>query len=550
MSSIEDAHDRHVQHARHQAERLASEAAQATEEGIRDLVDADAESDAAIAAVMVRQLSARVMHAAKRVRELEERGDALAFGHTTTTEGERWYIGRHSVIDGDDVLLVDWRADLAIPFYRATFGDPLGLISRRHFHYDDDRQLQDYSDELFTPAEALEVQSDNSQSASRELRGDAALMAALAAPSQGHMRSVVATIQAEQDRVIRASPRKPLVVQGGPGTGKTVVALHRAAYLLYNDRTELSETGVLLIGPSPQFLAYIKRVLPSLGETGVVSVTPSELFPGVRRGHVDSAAAARLKGDLRMADLLVAAMRDRQRRPTADLEVWYGSTRVVLEAATLVQLFELASRTQTHNAGATVFAELVHERLLAEVYHPSFDNRADATQTFKYSSTVRRFLLGHWPTLTPEQLLNDLFGSPGLLRSAAEKAGLSRVEARLLYRERTLEADMDRRAWSEADMPLLDEAFSLLVGSIGDEVESHRQRERDAATEFEEATAKDDGVDLAGFSTVSDDDGGLGLADADYEAAEKDWDERTNPTPAIHPKFQALLEKSPEADIG
>ncbi len=535
---------------------MAAEAAEATEEGIRDLVDEDAEADAAIAAAMVRQLSARVMHAAKRVRELEQRGDALAFGHTTNDSDERWYIGRQSVIDGDDVLLVDWRADVAVPFYRATPGDRMGVTRRRHFHYVDEgpdevrNKLEDYSDELLASNEL-------SAGEAQTLRGEAALMAALTGPTQGHMRSVVATIQAEQDKIIRSSSKRPLIVQGGPGTGKTVVALHRAAYLLYNDRTELEDTGVLLIGPSTHFLSYIKGVLPSLGETGVVSVTPAELFPGVRRGYVDSTEVQALKGDLRMAGFLAAAVRTRQRRPSADLEVWYGSTRVTVAVQRLVQIFELAQRARSHNAGARVFADLVYEQLLGEVYHPSFDNRDDATDSFTSSSTVRSFLLRHWPPLTPEQFLNDLYGFKSLLRAAASQSGLSEGESELLFRDRTGEVELDRRRWSVVDVPLLDEAFSLLVGSVGEDGDSERLVERDAASEFETASSSDEGVDLGEF--VSDDDlegfevvtpEQLGVSETIYDQAEQEWDESVDPTPSPHPKFQAMLAKKREAESG
>ncbi len=534
---------------------MATEAAEATEEGIRDLVDEDAEADAAIAAAMVRQLSARVMHAAKRVRELEQRGDALAFGHTTDDVEQRWYVGRQSVIDGDDVLLVDWRADVAVPFYRATPGDRMGVRRRRHFHYVDKssdevrNELEDYSDELLDSSEL----SDEDALA---LRGEAALMVALDGPTDGRMRSVVATIQAEQDKIIRSSSKRPLIVQGGPGTGKTVVALHRAAYLLYNDRTELEDTGVLLIGPSKHFLNYIKGVLPSLGETGVVSVTPAELFPGVRRGFIDSDNVLALKGDLRMAAFLAAAVHTRQRRPVGDLDVWYGSTKVTVASDRLSQIFELARRARSHNAGARVFADLLHEQLLREVYHPSFDNRADASDSFKTSTTVRAFLLRHWPTLTPEQFLNDLYGFVSLLHAAARKTNVSIAEAELLFRDRTDEVGLDRRRWSVGDIPLLDEAFSLLVGSVGEDSESERQVERDATSEFEAAAKVDDVSldsfvsedDLEGFNVVTPAE--LGLSNSIYDQAEQEWDDIVDPTPAPHPKFEAMLAKKREAESG
>lgn len=213
-----------------------------TEEGIRDLFDEDAESDAAVQAAIVRQTSDAAMHAIRRVNELRSAGRALSFGHITDQAGDRLAIGRLTVFDEDDVLLVDWRAPAAVPFYQATALKRMGVERRRNLLYGDQAsespgELVGYSDELFDLDAATEEIG---------LRGEAALLASVTAPTRDQMRSVVATIQAEQDAVIRAPGDEPLVVQGGPGTGKTVVALHRAAYLLYAQREALSDTGVLV----------------------------------------------------------------------------------------------------------------------------------------------------------------------------------------------------------------------------------------------------------------------------------------------------------------
>ncbi len=314
------------------------------------------------------------------------------------------------------------------------------------------------------------------------------------------MRSVVATIQAEQDAVIRAPSNKPLVVQGGPGTGKTVVALHRAAYLLYDQRASLAESGVLVVGPSAEFLRYIRGVLPSLGETGVVSVTVSKLFPGVLLGLRDPPDVAAIKGGLAMAELLAVAVADRQRQPRSELQVWYGSARVVLSADELGGLFARASLHQTHNEGAQAFREEVIAALVAKVHNPSFDNLDDANETFGSSVDVQRFLYRHWPPLTPEQALNDLLGSKALLRSAAR--GVTAMEfgvadAGRLYRARTSEADLATIRWSDADIPLLDELQQLLGGGVFDQLDD-RDIERDEADEFELADSADEtGVDDA-----------------------------------------------------
>ncbi|MFT7598332.1 MAG: hypothetical protein ACI8TP_001253 [Acidimicrobiales bacterium] len=491
LERIQKVHKGHLERARAIAAKLAEDAVELTEDGIRDVYDEDAEADAAVAAALVRQTSAQAMHAVRRVAELEAMGDALSFGYTAGEgdDGEPWRlnVGRLSVIDGDEALLVDWRADAAVPFYRATPLDNLGVRQRRHLLYGDGvdtnaNRLDGYSDEVFD----LGVLDANTQ-----LRGEAALLASVSAPTEEQMRSVVATIQAEQDAVIRAPSDKPLVVQGGPGTGKTVVALHRAAYLLYAQRANLSDSGVLIVGPTAEFLSYIRGVLPSLGETGVVSVTAAKLFPGVLVGLQEHPDVAEVKGRAVMADVLANAVGDRQRRPTAPLQVWYGAGRVVLRTDKLVQIFERSLGYQTYNEGAQAFRRDVVAALSTEVYDPSFRNVEDANETFSNSRDVERFLLRHWPPLTPEQALNDLLGSRGLLRSATRATSLTESEVTDLYRTRTSQADFETLRWSEADIPLLDELFSLMGGRGLNQVDE-RDVERDEADEFQVAVLVDD----------------------------------------------------------
>jgi hypothetical protein len=508
LRRIVSTHRAHIARARATAERLATEAAEMTEEGIRDLVDEDAEVDAAVRAALVRQTADRAMHAVRRAADLEALGEALAFGHMTDEAGERLYIGRHSVIDGDEALLVDWRARASTPFYRATAIERLGLVARRHLLYGDDTdvgrtELAGFSDEVF---DLDGIVGDHG------LRGEAAVLASVTAPTESQMRSVVATIQSEQDAVVRAPADRPLVVQGSPGTGKTVVALHRAAYLLYDQRAELSDTGVLIVGPSSQFLRYIAGVLPSLGESGVVSVTAPALYPGVLRGRPESVELAAIKGRASMADLLAAAVRDRQRVPTEPLVVRYGATRARVEVDRLVHCFHRARRYRAHNEGADAFRALVIESLCAAVFDPSFRNREDALATFAASPEVERFLLLHWPALTPEQALNELFGSPALLRLAARETDLSSTEVALLERPLLPEADLDGFRWSDADIPLLDELLVLVGGVMGGQTETERLRERDATDEFElsieedEARAAADDVDVDDIEFDDEDD--------------------------------------------
>ncbi len=461
-----------------------------TEEGIRDLVDEDAEVDAAVRAALVRQTSDRTMHAFRRVQDLESMGEALAFGHVTDDSGERLYVGRLSVIDDDDALLVDWRARAAMPFYRATPLEPLGVRSRRHLFYGEGGsepvdEISGFSDEVFDIATLV---------GEHGLRGEAAILASVSAPTDLQMRSVVATIQAEQDRVVRAPSTGALVVQGGPGTGKTVVALHRAAYLLYDQRAELSDTGVLIVGPSKEFLRYIAGVLPSLGESGVVSVTASELYPGVRRGLDERADIAEIKGRACMAQLLANAASDRRRRPKEPLVVRYGATKARISRDDLVSRFERAQRHRVHNEGANEFRALVIEALCRDVFDPSFVNREDAIATFSNSPEVEAFLIRHWPPLSPEQALNDLLGSRALLRLAAREELLTSSERRLLWRERVPEERLGDARWSNADLPLLDELLVLVGGQLGGQSEDQRILERDAATEFELSEEADESV--------------------------------------------------------
>lgn len=474
VNRIQEAHRAHVESARRYATGLADEASFLSEEGPRETEAevGDEDSEAAVEAATARAAAGRTLLAWKRVRELEAAGEALAFGRISSAEFGTDYIGRMSVIDGDDVYLIDWRARAAEPFYRATPLEPMGVSHRRHLHFTD-AELTNYSDEIFDADTIGDHES---------LRGEAALLATLAKRGDGRMQSVVATIQAEQDAVIRASVKGPLLVQGGPGTGKTVVALHRAAYLLYADRAALAETGVLIVGPSTEFLAYISDVLPSLGESGVVSVTADRLFPGVLTDPDASDAVADLKGSAAMAPLLADAVARRQRRPKEPLTAWYGSRRIIVATTELEQFAALAGRQATHNAGAGMLRRLVLDRLIDEVHEPGFGERRDVRESLDESSEVAVFCETHWPVLTPEQMLNDLFGSDALLRTSCSAAGLDVSAAELLKRQRVKEKDLWRRRWFRSDVPLLDELLWLL-GDVAEATDVESDMEHQFADE-------------------------------------------------------------------
>lgn len=489
VARIADAHAAHVRSARRYATGMAEEASFLSEEGPRETEaeSGDEDGEAAAGAASARAAAASAVMAWKRVRELESGGDALAFGRVTDS-ADTLYIGRRSVIEGDDVMLVDWRAAAAAPFYRATPLEPLGLNHRRHLHYTDE-VLTNYSDEIFDPAD---VPVDS------HLRGEAALMTTLAQHSDGRMKSVVATIQAEQDAVIRASERGPVLVQGGPGTGKTVVALHRAAYLLYADRAALAETGVLIVGPSPEFLTYVSEVLPSLGESGVVSMTAEQLYVGVLLDEDPSIEIATLKGSDAMVKMLTAAVRDRQRQPVEPLAVWYGSRRLAIELDVLAEAFSAAQRQFTHNSGSRVLRGAILDRLVEDIYEPGFETRSDLLIALRDARDVRVFMERHWPVLTPEQALNDLFGSPGLLRSAGRVAGLSDAQCSLLEIARVSEEDLRAHRWHRSDVPLLDELLHLL-GDVADAIDRDEDMEHIVADEvdvFTRAEEDDEHVDL------------------------------------------------------
>ncbi|HEV3399041.1 MAG TPA: helicase, partial [Actinomycetes bacterium] len=236
-----------------------------------------------------------------RLAQLNGAEHGLCFGRLDLSGGSHLYIGRMGLLDEDrEPLLVDWRAPAAQPFYRATWATPDGVVRRRHLRTRG-RAVLGIEDDVLD----LEGLSDAERDG---LSGEAALLAALTASRTGRMTDIVATIQAEQDRIIRSDLPGILVVQGGPGTGKTAVALHRAAYLLYTHRQRLARRGVLVVGPNPTFLRYIEQVLPSLGETDVLLSTVGTLFPGVAATAQEPVEAAAVKGDPRMVEVLAAAI--------------------------------------------------------------------------------------------------------------------------------------------------------------------------------------------------------------------------------------------------
>jgi DNA helicase IV len=389
-------------------------------------------------------------------------GDAsLVFGRIDQARsdgGDTFYIGRIAVADeNQEPVVIDWRAPVAEPFYRATGRAPMGLVRRRHFATRG-RKLLGIEDELFGEGAGLldgELAVDD---AGTEVRGHGALIAALEEARTGKLGDIVATIQGEQDEVIRSELPGVLVVQGGPGTGKTVVALHRAAYLLYTHRFPLEGQGVLVVGPNRLFLGYIERVLPSLGEAGVDLAVLADLIDDVRVSGYDRGATARIKGDARMAAVLVKAVRDRERPLREPLRVPYGVQTLVLPAERTAEIVTDARRRyRTHNAGRR-FVESQLFAALADVSRVP-TTVEEVRERLRQAPEVREALERMWPVLTPAQLLHDLFGSRALIDLAGRRH-LDGDERAALHRPRA--EDVNRVVWTHDDVPLLDEARALL----------------------------------------------------------------------------------------
>ncbi|QRP49966.1 RNA polymerase recycling motor ATPase HelR [Amycolatopsis sp. FDAARGOS 1241] len=419
--------------------------------------------------VMERDVSVRALD--REVRRLSVVDNGLCFGRLDTVEGETSYIGRIGLFDEEDEyrpVLLDWRAPAARPFYTATGATAEGMRRRRQFHTRG-RAVAGFTDEVFGRPGAGEG-------------GDAALLAAVNAPRGEGMRDIVATIQAEQDEIIRLEHPGVLVIEGGPGTGKTVVALHRVAYLLYTQRERMERHGVLVVGPNPAFLTHIGRVLPSLGETDVVFTTTGELVPGLRVTAEDTPEATRLKGSLKILDVLTAAIADRQRVPGEPVPIDLGGVTVRIDAETAQWAIEEARASGLpHNEARAVFTEIVTyvltERAINRIgrgwlSREDRDEWEDLRRTLlKELAEDTRFTAAVdelWPILTPETLLAPLYESADRLRAAGADPALGRAHG---------------AEWTVADVPLLDELVDLLGRDKAADTAAERAAERDRRAE-------------------------------------------------------------------
>lgn len=381
--------------------------------------------------------------------------EGLCFGRIDSAAGETTYIGRIGISDSDRrQLLMDWRAPASEPFYRATAADPGSIVRRRHIATRR-RTVIGVEDDVLDLAALDEAEI-------RSLHGEGALIAALDAHRTGRMSDIVATIQSEQDSIIRKPLSGVVVVQGGPGTGKTAVALHRAAYLLYQHRERIAKSGVLLIGPSPVFLKYIEQILPSLGETGAVLQTPGQLMPGYDLTSRDRPAVAAVKGDLRMVQVIARAVKNYQRIPQEPRRLQVGRHTLTLTPDMVRTARERARRTgYPHNRARTTFVSQVL-RQLAPVLADSMGISADEErmpellEELRGAADVRVAINLCWLPLTPLGVLDALLSKPHKLVAAAHGL-LDYEEMALLRRFKGASPTVD-------DVPLLDEIAELIGG--------------------------------------------------------------------------------------
>ncbi|RBP99166.1 HelD family protein [Bifidobacterium xylocopae] len=455
-----------------------------------------------------------------RLAQLRAVEDRLVFGRLDHRDGLRRYIGRIGLSSqSHEPILTDWRAEAARPFYEATPSAHGDIVMRRHISLSF-RTVTGIEDEV------LDLDSPQvGQAASQgTLAGEGALLATLSSRRTGRMTDIVATIQAEQDRIIRSDMAHTVVVQGGPGTGKTAVALHRAAYLLYTHRSVLERSGVLVVGPSPAFLRYIDQVLPSLGETGVLSRTIGDLIPGVVAKATDTPHVAKLKGDPRMASVIARAVHSRERVPANLPRVSVEGVSVPMLAVDVEQALADARRThQPHNKARETFARSMLQSLENRYtdsldYTPGADELGRARSLLRLNDQVRKAINLAWLPMEPAWLLENLWSHPALL-------------ARLAPWLRPEEVDTLTRPKGSpltiSDIPLLDEAMELLGP---DPRQMARLAARDAAQAQERHFAQDTlaqngiGTGLVNSQMLLDNINGLDAQAVSQKAAEdREW---------------------------
>ncbi|WP_060573515.1 MULTISPECIES: UvrD-helicase domain-containing protein [unclassified Pseudonocardia] len=524
-----------------------------------ELAEATARARGGEAAPTGEELSARwerdvsVHRWSERVTALKAARAGLCFGRLDHTGGEATYVGRIGLTDPADgeSALVDWRAPAARPFYCATPVTPLGVTRRRHFRIAGtapDERVASYNDDVL----------DRSALAGTDARSasDPALLAALNAPRGSQMRDIVTTIQAEQDEIIRLPLAGTAVIEGGPGTGKTAVALHRVAYLLYAHRDRLARSGVLVVGPSAGFVHYVGGVLPALGESAVVFTTPGQLRHGVVAGALDPPEVARTKGDLAMVDVLRRAVADRQELPGGRIAIELDDVTVEIDDAMVAEARRRARATgSAHNVARVTFRDALGGLLVdqgLEALGASLEDPPEVAELLaglgdlpeiepagaaEVSAEMRQGLRANlrsepgfhaaveqlWPVLTPERALADLYASRRRLAAAAggtDLTGLHRAAG---------------APWTVADAPLLDELAELLgdpPGAAATAEEPDGRYAADVLSILESADrdlAGEDADELRPTDFVTSDVlagrhvAGIGGTVAERAAADRDW---------------------------
>nr|WP_284305794.1 AAA family ATPase [Mobilicoccus caccae] len=399
---------------------------------------------------------ALVFRAGRRRHDLERQHEGLVFGRLDMQDDhgrEVRYIGRIGVRDDDyEPLVVDWRAPAASPFYRATPVDPQNVLRRRVLRCRDDRVIGAEDDLMVAEApEDLVV------------LGEGALMAALGRSRSARMRDIVATIQAHQDEAIRAPARGVTEITGGPGTGKTVVALHRAAYLLYSDRRRFEAGGVLVVGPSPAYTAYIERVLPSLGEESVVLRALGDVVEACTAGRLDPPAAAAVKGSLRIRRVLGRASRDTIPGAPQELRAMIAGRAVRLDRRTLDRIRSRVLRRHHRNSSLEPMSLALAAEAWSQVRRPDDrdTDREEFISTFVDHLEVDAFLRRWWRPVDPREVLLWL-ADPARARRYAQDV-LSHREAEVL--SESMRLTLESGLWSAADVSLVDD-LDVRLGEV------------------------------------------------------------------------------------
>lgn len=476
---------------------------------------------------------AAISLARSRIATLNIGSQPLCFGRLDVNiaqaiEGQTTaYIGRLAVADEDqEPIVIDWRAPVAEPFYRATPLDALGVIRRRHFHMSD-RTIIRVDDEVFDEASAEENQLN--------VVGEAALLTAVSKKRTGRMGDIVATIQREQDLAIRAPMNNVLIVTGGPGTGKTAVALHRAAYLLYTHRHQLAQAGVLLVGPSRTFLRYIDEVLPSLGEDDVHLRTLSTLRSSQTIVHTDSRKSAALKGDRRMVAVLANALADRQHALPKTVEVWLDGYKLMLTPRNTARIIShIQAKSGTHNAKRPMFVRAVLRELTHQYQKQlvqAFTGSSQGTSTplpsnkvinvevaqklsegrhapeewveaiedrLKHHDDVKKSIERMWPVLSGAELYHDMCSFEALIASASKDL-LDESERKLLKKHRA--GAVEDVEWGDHDMALIDECDAL-CGPVS--AARPRKNKNSYNSDVESASRVIGELGLSGYMTASE----------------------------------------------